>query len=168
MIHGLRPGPLLFEQNPSFVWGLIGSMYIGNVMLLVLNLPLVGLWARLIKIPYPVLAPIVLALCVIGSYGIRNNMLDVWVALFLGVLGFFMRKLDFPAAPVIISIILAPMIENALRQSLGISRGSMQIFFTRPISVGLLILAAISLTLSILGRIKESSKTRRLIESSSN
>jgi len=168
MIHGLRPGPLLFEQNPNFVWGLIGSMYIGNIMLLVLNLPLVGFWARLIKVPYPILAPVVLALCVIGSYGVRNNMLDVWIALFFGVLGFFMRKLDFPAAPVILSIILAPMIENALRQSLGISRGSILIFFTRPISAGLLILAAVSLTLSVYGRIKESSKTQQLIGSTSD
>jgi len=168
MIHGLRPGPLLFEQNPNFVWGFIASMYIGNLMLLVLNLPLVGLWARLIRVPYPILAPIVLALCVIGAYGIRNNMFDVWIALSLGVIGFFMRKLDFPAAPVILAIILAPMIENALRQSLGISRGDMSIFFTRPISAGLLILAAGSLALSIYGRIRESSKTRQLIESASS
>jgi putative tricarboxylic transport membrane protein len=168
MIHGLRPGPLLFEQNPNFVWGLVASMYIGNLMLLVLNLPLVGFWARLIRVPYPILAPIVLALCVIGAYGIRNNMFDVWVALILGVIGFFMRKLDFPAAPVILAIILAPMIENALRQSLGISRGDMSIFFTRPISAGLLILAAGSLALSIYGRIRESSKTRHLIESASS
>ncbi len=168
MIHGLRPGPLLFEQNPAFVWGLVASMYIGNLMLLVLNLPLVGFWARLIKVPYPILAPIVLALCVIGSYGIRNNMFDVWIALGLGVIGFFMRKLDFPAAPVILAIILAPMIENAMRQSLGISRGDMSIFFTRPISAGLLILAAGSLALSIYGRIRESSKTRRLLESASS
>lgn len=167
MIHGLRPGPLLFEQNPNFVWGLIASMYIGNLMLLVLNLPLVGFWASLIKIPYPVLAPIVLTLCIIGSYGVRNNMFDVWIALIFGVIGFFMRKLDFPAAPVILALILAPMIENALRQSLTISRGNIFIFFHRPISAALLILAVISLILSIYARVREAGKTHTLIESSS-
>ena len=95
-------------------------------------------------------------------------MFDVWIALSLGVIGFFMRKLDFPAAPVILAIILAPMIENALRQSLGISRGDMSIFFTRPISAGLLILAAASLAVSIDGRVRESAKTRRLLESASS
>jgi putative tricarboxylic transport membrane protein len=163
MIHGLRPGPLLFEQNPDFVWGLIASMYIGNAMLLVLNLPLVGFWASLIKIPYPILAPIVLTLCIIGAYSVRNNMLDVWISLIFGVLGFFMRKLDFPSAPVVLALVLAPMVENALRQSLTISRGSVLIFFIRPISAVLLILAALSLFVSIYARVKKGSKTQALI-----
>lgn len=167
MIHGLRPGPLLFKQNPDFVWGLIASMYIGNIMLLVLNLPLVGFWASMIKIPYPILAPIVLTLCVLGAYGVRNNMLDVWVALIFGVIGFFMRKLDFPSAPVVLALVLGPMVENALRQSLTISRGNILIFMTRPISAVLLILAAISLFLSIYTRMKKSSKVQALTESSS-
>ena len=166
MIHGLRPGPLLFEQKPDFVWGLIASMYIGNFMLLILNLPLVGFWSSLTKVPYRILAPIVLALCVIGAYSVRNNMLDVWVSLIFGVIGFFMRKLDFPTAPVVLAIVLAPMVENALRQSLTISRGSFSIFFTRPISAALLVLAFISLALSIYGRRKESARARALIESS--
>lgn len=159
MIHELRPGPLLFEQNPEFVWGFIASMYIGNVMLLILNLPLVGFWASLIRIPYPLLAPIVLTLCFIGTFSVRNNMLDVWVALIFGILGFFMRKLEFPSAPVVLALVLAPMLENALRQSLTISKGDISIFFTRPISAVLLILAAASLFLSIYGRLRKESKT---------
>lgn len=168
MIHGLRPGPLLFEQRPDFVWGLIASMYIGNVMLLILNLPLVGFWASLIKIPYRILAPSVLTLCVIGAYTIRNNMFDVWISLIFGVIGFFMRKLDFPPAPVVLALVLAPMVENAFRQSLTISRGSVSIFITRPISAALLILVVFSLALSIYSRKKESTKTQALIESSSD
>ncbi|MBW3634230.1 MAG: tripartite tricarboxylate transporter permease, partial [Chloroflexi bacterium] len=92
MIHGVRPGPLLFSEHPDFVWPLIASMYIGNVMLLVLNLPLVGLWAKFAQVPFPVLGPIILVLSFIGTYGVRNNMFDVWVALFFGVLGYLMRK----------------------------------------------------------------------------
>jgi putative tricarboxylic transport membrane protein len=133
---------------------------------LILNLPLVGFWASLIKVPYRILAPVVLALCVIGAYSVRNNMLDVWVSLIFGIIGFFMRKLDFPTAPVVLAIVLAPMVENALRQSLTISRGSFSIFFTRPISAVLLVLAIVSLALSIYGRRKESARARALIESS--
>lgn len=168
MIHGLRPGPLLFEQRPDFVWGLIASMYIGNAMLLLLNLPLIGFWASMIKIPYPILSSIVLTLCVVGAYGVRNNMLDVWVALIFGVIGFFMRKLEFPAAPVVLALVLAPMFESALRQSLTISRGNILIFLTRPISAALLILAASSLFISIYTRMKKGGKTQALIESSSS
>lgn len=167
MIHGLRPGPLLFEQNPNFVWGLIASMYIGNAMLLLLNLPLVGFWASLIRIPYHILAPIVLALCFIGAYSVRNNMFDVWIALFFGFIGFFMRKLEFPAAPVVLALVLGPMAENALRQSLTISRGDFSIFLTRPISAALLCLAIVSLLLSIVARWKKHQKAEALIESTS-
>jgi len=134
------------------VWGLVVSMYVGNVMLLILNLPLVGLWARLITVPYPVLAPIVLALCVIGTYSIRNNMIDVWIAILFGIIGFLMRKTEIPAAPVVLTLVLAHMFENALRQSMVMSSGDPSIFLTRPMSAVLLLIVAIALIASVLER----------------
>ena len=165
MIHGLRPGPLLFEQNPQFVWGLIASMYVGNVVLLVLNLPLVGIWARLVKVPYPLLAAMVLVLCFVGAYGVRNSIFDIWVAIGFGAMGYLMRKLDFPAAPVVLALILSPMMESALRQSLIISKGSLDIFVTRPMSLALLVLAAVSISVSIYTRVRAASRTETFIES---
>ncbi len=168
MIHGLRPGPLLFEQNPQFVWGLIASMYVGNAMLLVLNLPLVGLWARLVKVPYPLLAPTVMTLVFIGAYGVRNNLFDIWVSIGFGILGYLMRKLDFPAAPVVLALILSPMMEEALRQSLIISKGSMDVFVTRPMSLVLLLMAAASVGFSVYSRVKAANKTESFIEAISD
>jgi putative tricarboxylic transport membrane protein len=147
MMYGLQPGPVLFQQNTLFVWTVIGSMYIGNVLLLILNLPLVGLWARISLIPYRFLAPIILGICIIGAYSPRNTMFDVWVALGFGILGYFMRKKDWPIAPLILGFILGPLFEQALRQSL--TMGGLTIFLMRPISITLLLLTVFSLTLSI-------------------
>ncbi len=158
MVHGVRPGPTMFEQYPQVVWGLIVSMYVGNIMLLVLNLPLVGLWARLITVPYPLLAPIVLVLCVIGTYSIRNNLTDVWIAIIFGVIGFVMRKLDIPAAPVVLTLVLSHMFENALRQSMVMSGGDAMIFLTRPMSLALVIAVIVLLIASAL----EGKRTSRL------
>ncbi len=152
MIHGLRPGPMLFEKSPDFVWALIASMYIGNVILLVLNLPLVGLWTQLLRVPYPYLAPGILVLCLLGAYGIRNSFFDVGVAFAMGLIGYAMRKLDYPTAPVVLALILSPMLEDALRQSLTISKGRLEIFVTRPISLALLALAVVSVILSLVSR----------------
>lgn len=154
MIHGLRPGPMLFDTSPDFVWALIASMYVGNVILLILNLPLVGLWAQLIRVPYPYLAPGIMVLCFLGAYGIRNSFFDVAVAFAMGIVGYAMKKLDYPAAPVVLALILSPMLEDALRQSLTISKGNLDIFITRPISLTLLIIAAISVFLSLYSRRK--------------
>jgi putative tricarboxylic transport membrane protein len=155
MIHGLRPGPLLFEASPDFVWGLIASMYIGNVMLLVLNLPLIPLWVMLIRVPYPVLAPLVLMLSFIGAYGVRNSLFDVWVTMVFGILGYLMRKLEFPPAPIILGLILGPRIEAALGQSLIMSRGNPAIFFTRPMALVLMLLAVVSMVIAGLSRRNE-------------
>jgi putative tricarboxylic transport membrane protein len=152
MIHGLRPGPMLFDKNPDFVWALIASMYVGNVILLVLNLPLVGLWTKLLRVPYPYLAPGILVLCLLGAYGIRNSFFDVAVAFAMGLVGYAMRKLDYPTAPVVLALILSPMLEDSLRQSLTISKGSVEIFVTRPISLVLLVLAVVSVILSLVSR----------------
>ena len=165
MIHGLRPGPMLFDKSPEFVWALIASMYIGNVILLILNLPLVGLWAQLIRVPYPYLAPGILVLCLIGAYGIRNSFFDVGVAFAMGIVGYLMRKLEYPTAPVVLALILSPMLEDALRQSLTISKGSMAIFVTRPISVVLLAMAAVSVGVAFYTRRKSRKVAETFIES---
>jgi putative tricarboxylic transport membrane protein len=142
MMYGLVPGPALFEKNADFVWAVIASMYIGNVILIVLNLPLVGLWAKLCRVPYPILAPMVLIFSFLGAYSVRYKLFDVWVAIFFGVLGWLMKKLDFPTTPLIICLILADMFETSLKQALAMSQGSIAIFFTRPISLGLILVAA--------------------------
>ncbi|HEU5321997.1 MAG TPA: tripartite tricarboxylate transporter permease, partial [Methylomirabilota bacterium] len=138
MIYGLQPGPLLFEKRPDFVWTIIASMYVGNVMLLVLNLPLVGLWARLVRVPYAVMAPLILVFSVLGAFSVRNSFTDVGMALAFGALGYFMVKLGYPTAPLVLALILTPMLENALRQSLAMAHGSPLVFVTRPIALALI------------------------------
>jgi len=113
-------------------------MYIGNIMLLILNLLLVGLWAKVARVPYKILAPLILAISVVGAYSMRNSMFDVWTALIFGVLGFLMKKLEWPSVPLVLGFILGPMLEQSLRQSLSLSNSGWAIFFTRPISAGLL------------------------------
>jgi putative tricarboxylic transport membrane protein len=149
MMYGLAPGPTLFVQNKTFVWTVIGSMYVGNVLLLILNLPLVGLWARISLLPYKILAPIILAVCLVGAYSPRNTMFDVWVALVFGVLGFLMKKKKWPLAPLILGFVLGDMFERALRQSLALSGGSPIIFFNRPISAIFVISTVISVVLVV-------------------
>ncbi len=139
MVYGLQPGPMLFIRHADFAWTVIASMYIGNVMLLVLNLPLVGLWARLCLVPYRILGPSIIAICFVGAYSVRNSMFDVWVAVAFGTLGYLMKKRDWPAAPLILGFILGPMTEQALRQSLQLSRGSLTVFTSSPIAMTFLV-----------------------------
>jgi putative tricarboxylic transport membrane protein len=150
MIYGLTPGPILFQQRPDFIWAVIASMYIGNAMLLILNLPLVGMWVRFIKIPYPYLAPGILAFCFIGTFSIRNNMFDVWTAFAAGVFGYFMRKLHFPLAPMVLGLVLGPILEQSFRQTMTSSGGSFAICLSRPIAAGFLILTLIVLIVFVL------------------
>jgi putative tricarboxylic transport membrane protein len=147
MMYGLKPGPLLFVESKEFVWTVIGSMYIGNVMLLILNLPLIRLWAKISTLPYKYLGPIILGICVAGAYSPRNTLFDVWVAFGAGVLGFVMKKNDWPHAPLMLGFILGPILELSFRQSL--SMGGPTIFFTRPIAVAFLVLAVIVLVFSV-------------------
>lgn len=140
--YGINPGPQLLQTNGALVWGLIASLYIGNVMLLVLNLPLVGLWVKMLKIPAPLLYGGILIFATIGSYGISRSVVDLVLLYAIGVMGFFMRKFDFPTAPVIIGMILGPMAETNFRQAMTISQGSPMIFFEKPLSLFLLVLAA--------------------------
>lgn len=143
--YGINPGPQLLQTNGALVWTLIASLYIGNVMLLVLNLPLVGLWVKMLKIPAPLLYGGILIFATIGTYGISRSPVDLILLYTIGVMGFFMRKFDFPTAPVIIGMILGPMAEMNFRQAMTISQGSPMIFFEKPLSLFLLVLAALAL-----------------------
>ncbi len=154
MIYGLQPGPMLFTQHPQFVWAVIASMYIGNVILLVLNLPLVGLWARIALIPFPILGPLILLFSVIGAYSVRYQLFDVWMAVIFGVIGYFMRKLGFPTAPLVLASVLAQMLEVSLRQALLLSQGSVLVFFTRPIAAVLIGLAIVSIVRGVWVQLK--------------
>ena len=135
MIWGLRPGPLLFERNPEFVWGLIASMYIGNVLLVILNVAFIPTCVRMLRMPFSLLMGLIVVFCVIGAYTVGNNLFDVWVMLGFGVLGYLMRKLDIPQAPLVFAVVLGPLTEIALRNALTMSRGSLSILVASPISV---------------------------------
>jgi putative tricarboxylic transport membrane protein len=141
IMFGLRPGPEMFDKNAELVWAVIASMYIGNALLLVMNLPLAGLFARLLKVPYQWLYPPILALCVAGVYSQANSLEDCWLLIGFGALGWLMKRYDWPAAPMILGLVLGPLLETALRQSLTLSHGSGLIFLSRPIS-GILLMAA--------------------------
>ncbi|MGH6901909.1 MAG: tripartite tricarboxylate transporter permease, partial [Geminicoccaceae bacterium] len=143
--YGLQPGPLLFQSNPELVWGLIASLYIGNTMLLVLNLPLVGLWVRLLTIPRPLLYAGILVFATLGAYTLNNNVVDLILLYVIGVLGFGMRMLDVPVAPAVIGLILGPLAEQQFRRALAISQGDWTVFFTDLLSLALLIIAALAL-----------------------
>jgi len=141
LIHGVRPGPLLVAEKPEVFWGLIASMYIGNIMLLVLNLPLIGLWVKLLRVPYPLLAPLILVFVIIGAYSVNNSVFDVGVTIAFGLLGYVIRKFNFEPAPLVLAMILGPQLEGSLRRSLIYSRGDLMVFFERPIAAALMTLA---------------------------
>jgi putative tricarboxylic transport membrane protein len=146
MIQGVAPGPRFIADHPDIFWGLLASMYVGNGMLLVLNLPLIGLWVQLLKVPYKVLFPLISLFCLIGAYSINNDPFDMAVMLIFGVLGYLLRKYRYEAAPMVLAFVLGPMFENSLRQSLLMSQGSFLIFFSRPIAA-----AGIIATILMLG-----------------
>jgi putative tricarboxylic transport membrane protein len=143
LIHGLSPGPFLISDHPDLFWGLVSSMYIGNGMLLVLNLPLIPLWVRILKVRYNILFPIILLFCIIGSYSVRSNALDVFVMMLFGIVGYLFGKFGYEPAPLMLAYVLGPMFERSLRQSLRMSQGDFSIFFTRPISAVAIITAVI-------------------------
>ena len=143
--YGINPGPLLLESQPQLVWGLIASLFIGNVMLLVLNLPLIAVWVKLLQIPAPILYAGILVFATIGTYGITQSPVDLILLYLIGGIGYLMRRYDFPAAPVIIGMILGPLAEQNFRQAMTISAGDWTVFFTRPLSAIILALAALAL-----------------------
>jgi putative tricarboxylic transport membrane protein len=148
MVHGVSPGPLLITQKPELFWGFIASMYVGNVVLLILNLPLVGVFVNILRVPYPLLYPAILIFCVLGVYAVNESAVDVGIMTVMGALGYLLRKFDFETAPVVLGLILAPMLEMSFRQSLSMSSGSYGIFINRPIA---LVMLMIGLALLLLG-----------------
>jgi putative tricarboxylic transport membrane protein len=147
LIWGLQPGPMLFKERPDFVWGLIASMYTGNVIGVLIVLLFVPCFAAILRLPFAILIPLIVYVCAIGAYAVNNSMLDIWYMLIFGVVGYFFRKLDYPIAPMVLALVLGDAAESALRQSLIMSQGSPLIFFANPISA-VLVLLSLSLFLS--------------------
>ena len=151
VIQNITPGPLLAAQRPDVFWGVIASMYVGNVMLLILNLPLIGLWIQLLRVPYRILFPLILLLSVVGSYAANKNVFDLWIMLGFGVGGYLLRRLSYEVAPFAFAMVLTPQLEQALRQSLIMSQNNPIIFVERPISAGLLLVTAALIGALLLG-----------------
>jgi putative tricarboxylic transport membrane protein len=154
-MHGLIPGPLLYQKNPDFIWTVIASMFIGNCMLLVMNLPMANWWAKVARVPYKLLAPLVLMICMVGVYSVKRNLWDVGLLIFFGVVGYFMKKLQIPAAALLLSFILGNNIEFTMIQTMALSPHGLWYLFMRPISGFLMVLCLVILALSILSAIKK-------------
>jgi putative tricarboxylic transport membrane protein len=148
MIHGVPAGPQLVTEHRDLFWGFVASMYVGNLMLLLLNLPLVGLFVSVLRIPYGYLYPLIIMFCIVGVYEVNHSIVDVWIMLIMGVLGYALRKFDFDPAPLVLGLVIAPIFEQSLRQSLIMSNGDYLIFFSRPISAGLMAVCVLLLALS--------------------
>jgi len=158
LIQGVQPGPFLITEKPEIFWGVVASMYIGNVMLLILNLPMVGIWVQLLRVPYSILAPIVVLFCCVGVYSIRNTVFDIYVMGIFGVIGYILRKVNLEPGPLILAFVLGPILERAIRQALLISAGSPLIFFTRPISGALMGLLIFFIVLQVFLTIRKKKK----------
>ncbi len=155
MIHGVPPGPTLVNDHPDIFWGFVASMYVGNVMLLLLNLPLVGVFVNVLRIPYVYLYPLVIMFCIIGVYEVNNSIVDVWIMLIMGVIGYALRKFGLDPAPLVLGLVISPTLEMSLRQSLIMSNGNWVIFFQRPIALTLLVLCAGLLALAAWALIRQ-------------
>ncbi len=159
-LYGLTPGPLLFDEHPDLVWGLIASLYIANALLLVLNLPLVGLWVRLLRMPRALLLGAVVLFATLGAFSLNGSLGDVMIVYALGVLALVLRRADIPLAPVLLGLVLGPLLEQALRRSLAISSGDLTVFVTRPLALALLMSAAIAAALPLIARVRRGGGTR--------
>jgi len=155
-IHGVIPGPQVMTKSPTLFWGMIASMWIGNLMLLIINLPLIGLWVRLLKVPYRLMFPTILLFCCIGIYSINNNPADVLFTAFFGLAGYGLYKFDFEPAPMLLGFVLGKLLEEKFRQALVLSRGSFMTFVERPVSAGLLIIALLIMVVAVLPAIRKS------------
>src|SRR4029453_7563555 len=154
LIHGVPPGPTLVSDHPKVFWGFVASMYVGNLMLRALNLPLVGVFVNLLRIPYAYLYPLIIMFCVIGVYEVNNSVVDVWIMLIMGVIGYGLKKFRFDPAPLVLGLVIAPLFEMSLGQSLIMSNGNWMIFFQRPIAGALLALCALLLALPALSLVR--------------
>jgi putative tricarboxylic transport membrane protein len=161
MIHGIIPGPLLIKNYPHLFWGLIFSMYIGNAMLLILNLPLIWVWVKVLNVPYGVLFPLIFLFCLIGAYTLNNSVFEMWLVLFFGLVGFLMRKFGYEPALLILALVMGPILEESLRRSISLSGGNLTIFLHRPIALSLLVVSAIFLVSSPAGRFIQKRRMRR-------
>src|SRR6185436_11624489 len=150
LVHGIPAGPQLVSEHPKVFWGFVASMYVGNVMLLALNLPLVGLFVNVLRIPYAYLYGLVIMFCIVGVYAVNNSVVDVWIMLAMGGLGYLMRKVGLDPAPLVLGLVISPIFEMSLRQSLIMSNGNWTIFFTRPIALVLILIAALLLGLALM------------------
>jgi len=155
MIHNVTPGPLLLAQHPDVFWGVVTSMYIGNVLLLILNFPLIGLWVKVLKVPYRFLFPLILLFCIIGAYSLNNSTFDIAVMVIFGLVGYFMKKFGYEPAPFLLAFVLGRLMEEALRQSLSIFHGNFIMFFTRPISAAFIIIALSLISSSFISFLKK-------------
>jgi putative tricarboxylic transport membrane protein len=155
IIHGVQPGPMLMKDSPDIFWGLVVSMYVGNAMLVFLNLPLIGIWVQLLKIPYRILMPLILLFCLIGAYSVTNSTFDVTLMVFFGGVGYLMRKFGYEAAPLVLAFVMGPLLEQNLRQSLLMSGGDFTIFVSRPISGVTLAIAFLLLLSNLLPFMKK-------------
>src|SRR3990167_5925959 len=153
MVHGVQPGPLMMKQNPGLFWGVIASMYIGNLMLLVLNLPLIGMWVQVLRVPYRILFPLILLFCLVGVYTVGNTVFDIYVMILFGLVGYLMKKLEYEPAPLVLAFVLGPLLENNLRKAMILSQGSFAIFVTRPISAVCLLVALFLLVSPLVPRL---------------
>ena len=161
LMNGVTPGPLLFKEKPDLVWAVIASFILGNVILLILNLPLIGMWVALLRIPYSIFYPLILVFCIVGAYSINNSVFDIGVMTLFSVLGYAFRKLDLPLAPAVLTFILGPMMEKSLRNSLEMSRGDFGIIFSRPIAASVLAVAAVILvTFVLMGYLRKGQAVR--------
>ncbi len=160
LIHGITPGPFLLKEHADVFWGVVASMYIGNVMLLVLNLPLVGIWVQLLRVPYAFMAPLIMVLTLVGVYSVNNSVFDIWVMLVMGIFGYLARKLKFDLGPLLLAFVLGPIMERSLRQALLISNGDFAIFFVRPISGALMAVAIVFVTYNLWAARKQKRKAR--------
>lgn len=159
MIHGVSPGPLFISKHPDIFWGVVASMYIGNLMLLVLNLPMVGVFASILRVPQHILMPLIALICVVGAFSVNNSLVDVWILLGMGIFGYFLKKLGFNMAPLLLGVILGPKMEENLVTSIKITRGRILDIFTRPLTASILLVCIVVLILPpLLRRIKRSSK----------
>jgi putative tricarboxylic transport membrane protein len=154
MIYGLTPGPLLIKNSPDLFWGVIASMYIGNIMLLILNLPLIPMWVSVLKIPYSYLSCFIILFCLIGAYSLNNSTTDIYIAVIFSLVGLLMKKFEFEGAPLVLAFVLGPLLETALRRSLILSDGSFLIFLQRPISAAFILFSVVVLVAPLFGKLR--------------